>query len=168
MPVPIAIAHYVGAALDVHRAKKLVLVGAAGFWIDENPIPDFFALDLSELGSYLFHDPKSAFAQMFLAVPQDMNALADMYVERVKRLSTASKFLWPIPDRGLKKRAYRIAAPTLVLWGSSDRLIPPAYAHEFTKHIKHAKIQMIDEAGHMLPYEQHDAFCKAVTGFLKS
>ena len=58
------------AALDVHRAKKLVLVGAAGFWIDENPIPDFFALDLSELGSYLFHDPKSAFAQMFLAVPQ--------------------------------------------------------------------------------------------------
>jgi pimeloyl-ACP methyl ester carboxylesterase len=90
-----------------------------------------------------------------------------MYVERVKRLSTASKFLWPIPDRGLKKRAYRIAAPTLVLWGSSDRLIPPAYAQEFTKHIKHAKVQMIDAAGHMLPYEQHDAFCKAVTGFLK-
>jgi pimeloyl-ACP methyl ester carboxylesterase len=155
------------AALDVHRAKKLVLVGAAGFWIDENPIPDFFALDLNELGSYLFHDPKSAFAQMFLAVPQDMNALADMYVERVKRLSMASKFLWPIPDRGLKKRAYRIAPPTLVLWGSSDRLIPPVYANEFTKHIKHAKVQMIDAAGHMLPYEQPDAFCKAVTGFLK-
>jgi pimeloyl-ACP methyl ester carboxylesterase len=156
------------AALDVSRARKLVLVGSAGFWLDENPIPDFFALDLSELGSYLFHDPKSAFAQMFLAIPEDMDQLADMYVERVKRLAVASKFLWPIPDRGLKKRAYRIAAPTLVLWGASDRLIPPVYAAEFTKHIKHASVQMIENAGHMLPYEQHDAFCKAVSGFLKS
>ena len=26
-----------------------------------------------------------------------------MYVERVKRFSTAIKFLWPIPDRGLEK-----------------------------------------------------------------
>ncbi len=155
------------AALDVSRAKKLVLVGAAGFWLDENPIPDFFALDLSELGSYLFADPRSPLARMFLAIPEDMNQLADMYVERVKRLSMASKFLWPIPDRGLKKRAYRIAAPTLVLWGASDRLIPPVYAGEFTRHIKHARVQTIEGAGHMLPYEQHDAFCKAVRGFLK-
>jgi pimeloyl-ACP methyl ester carboxylesterase len=155
------------AALDVHRAKKLVLIGAAGFWLDQTPIPDFFALDLSELGSYLFHDPKSAFAQIFLAVPQDLNLLADMYVERVKRLSMASKFLWPIPDRGLKKRAYRIAAPTLVLWGASDRLIPPVYADQFTAHIKDARLQTIEGAGHMLPYEQPNAFCNAVRAFLK-
>ena len=32
------------AALDNSRAKKLVLVDAAGFWLDEHPIPDFFAL----------------------------------------------------------------------------------------------------------------------------
>jgi len=155
------------AALDVSRAKKLVLVAAAGFWLDDHPIPDFFALDLKELGSYLFHDPKSPFAQAFLAVPQDMSLLADMYVERVKRLSMASKFLWPIPDRGLKKRAYRIAALTLVLWGASDRLIPPVYAGEFIRHIRDARVQMIEAAGHMLPYEQPEAFCKAVRGFLK-
>jgi pimeloyl-ACP methyl ester carboxylesterase len=155
------------AALDVGRATKLILIGAAGFWLDENPIPDFFALDLKDLGSYLFHDPQSPLAQLFLAVPEDMNQLADLYVERVKRLSMASKFLWPIPERGLKKRAYRIAAPTLVLWGASDRLIPPVYAGEFARHIKNARVQMIEGAGHMLPYEQHDAFCRAVRGFLK-
>ena len=70
-----------------------------------------------------------------------------MYVERVKRFSTASKFLWPIPDRGLKKRAYRIAAPTLVLWGASDKLIPPVYASEFKKHIRNSRVHMIKEAG---------------------
>ena len=37
------------AALDVHRARKLVLVAPAGFWLDEHPIPDFFAADAKEL-----------------------------------------------------------------------------------------------------------------------
>jgi pimeloyl-ACP methyl ester carboxylesterase len=156
------------AALDTHRAKRLVLVGSAGFWIDAHPIPDVFALDLSELGGYLFHDPESPFAKMFLAVPADMQQLADMYVERVKRFSTASKFLWPIPDRGLKKRAYRISAPTLLVWGESDRLVPPVYADEFTSRIRTTRIEIIKHAGHMLPYEQPEAFVKVVRKFLES
>src|SRR6202166_4001636 len=155
------------AAFDVHRAKKLVLIAPAGFWIDEIPIPDLFAAQLTEIAPLLFHDPNSPAAQMMTAIPTDFKELETMYVERVKRLATASKFLWPIPDRGLKKRAYRIHAPTLLLWGDDDKLIPPAYAGEFTRHIKHARVQMIEGAGHMLPYEQHDAFCKAVSDFLK-
>jgi pimeloyl-ACP methyl ester carboxylesterase len=156
------------AALDTHRAKRLVLVGSAGFWNDAHPIPDVFALDLSELGGYLFHDPESPFAKMFLSIPQDMQQLADMYVERVKRFSTASKFLWPIPDRGLKKRVYRISAPTLLVWGETDRLIPPAYIDEFTSRIQNARVEIIKGAGHMLPYEQSESFVKAVRKFLES
>ena len=48
------------AALDTHRAKKLVLVGAAGFWLDDTPIPDLFASDLDDLPALLFHDPQVA------------------------------------------------------------------------------------------------------------
>jgi pimeloyl-ACP methyl ester carboxylesterase len=155
------------AALDVHRAKKLVLASPAGFWLDANPIPDFFAAQLDEIGALLFHDPKSPMAQMMTAIPEDFKALETMYVERVKRLATASKFLWPIPDRGLKKRAYRIAAPTLVLWGDDDKLIPPVYAKEFTSRIKNAKLELIKNAGHMVMYEQQEALLGAITKFLK-
>ena len=117
------------AALDTRRAKKLVLVGAAGFWLENDPIPDLFSTDLDDLPAMLFHDPKSPLAQMMIAMPwDDQELLTAMYVERTRRFSAASKFLWPIPDRGLKKRAYRIAAPTLLLWGASDKVIPPAYA----------------------------------------
>jgi pimeloyl-ACP methyl ester carboxylesterase len=80
----------------------------------------------------------------------------------------ASKFLWPIPDRGLKKRAHRIAAPTLLLWGESDRLVPPIYAGEFAKLIKNTKTETIKAAGHLPMYEQPEAFIQAVRGFLKS
>src|SRR5579863_9040370 len=155
------------AALDNSRAKKLVLVSPAGFWLEEHPIPDLFAAKLDEIAPLMFHDPKSPMAQAFGAIPTDFKELEAMYVERVKRFSTASKFLWPIPDRGLKKRAYRIAAPTLLVWGESDKVIPPAYAREFQRHIRNSHIQTIKEAGHMVMYEQPAEFEKAVTGFLK-
>ncbi len=155
------------AAFDVHRAKKLVLIAPAGFWIDELPIPDFFAAQLDEIAGLLFHDPKSPAAQMMTAIPTDFKALETMYVERVKRLAMASKFLWPIPDRGLKKRAYRIQAPTLLLWGDDDKLIPAAYAKEFTSRIKNSKVETIKNSGHMPMYEQQEATVSAIRKFLK-
>ena len=155
------------AAQNPQRVKKLVLVAPAGFWIDEHPIPDVFAAQLDEMAGLLFHDPKSPAAQLMTAIPKDFTLLEAMYVERVKRFSVASKFLWPVPDRGLKKRAYRISAPTLVLWGESDRLIPPVYATEFTSRIKNAKAQTIKQAGHMLMYEQQETLVKAIREFLK-
>ena len=157
------------AALDARRAKKLVLVGAAGLWLDNDPIPDLFSADLDDLPAMLFHDPKSPLAQMMIAMPwDDQELLTAMYVERTRRFSTASKFLWPIPDRGLKKRAYRIAAPTLLLWGESDKVIPPVYAREFKKYIRNSRVHLIKEAGHMVMYEQPAEFDKVVTEFLKS
>ena len=71
------------------------------------------------------------------------------------------------PDRGLKKRAYRIQAPTLLLWGDDDKLIPPVYAKEFTSRIKNCKLELIKNAGHMVMYEQQEALVGAIRKFLK-
>ncbi|MGH7249235.1 MAG: alpha/beta fold hydrolase, partial [Pseudomonadota bacterium] len=155
------------AALCNHRAKRLVLAAPAGFWLDEHPIPDLFAAQLDEIAGLLFHDPKSPAAQLMTTIPTDFEALQTMYVERVKRLGIASKFLWPIPDRGLKKRAYRITSPTLLIWGESDKLIPKIYAREFSSRIRDCREHIIKAAGHMVPYEQPAEFCKTVRDFLK-
>jgi pimeloyl-ACP methyl ester carboxylesterase len=155
------------AAFDVHRARKLVLIAPAGFWIDEVPMPDLFAAQLTEMAELLFHDPNSRAAQMMTMIPSDFKVLETMYVERVKRFAAASKFLWPIPDRGLKKRAYRIAAPTLLLWGDDDKLIPPAYANEFLSRIKNSRLELIKNAGHMVMYEQQEALVGAIRKFLE-
>jgi pimeloyl-ACP methyl ester carboxylesterase len=125
-------------------------------------------MELPELATHLFHDPQSPLAKMFTTIPEDPQVLADMYVERTKRLTQASKFLWPIPDRGLNRRIWRVAAPTLVLWGESDRLIPSIYAKEFTSHIRDARAATIKDAGHMVMYEQPEAFLKNVREFLKA
>jgi pimeloyl-ACP methyl ester carboxylesterase len=155
------------AASDIHRVQRLVLVSPAGFWLDRNPIPDFFAAEFKDLPALLFHDPNSDVAKFMMTAPDDPQALTAMYVERSKRLAMASKFLWPIPDRGLKKRAYRIAAPTLLLWGKSDRLIPPIYAGEFQRHIRDCRFELIEGAGHMVMYEKPEEFCRCVLDFLR-
>jgi pimeloyl-ACP methyl ester carboxylesterase len=155
------------AALDVHRARKLVLVAPAGFWLEEHPMPDFFAADPKELPGLIFHDPNSPLAQAMMKMPEDREQMAAMYVERVKRMTTAGKFLWAIPDRGLKKRAYRISAPTLLVWGASDKLVPPVYAGVFKSHIKNSSEVLIPEAGHAVIHEQMPKFCEVVKRFLK-
>ncbi|MGH7812533.1 MAG: alpha/beta fold hydrolase [Candidatus Binataceae bacterium] len=156
------------AALDPHRAKKLVLAAPQGFWIDSAPQPDLFAAMPADLARMLFFDTEFPMAKMMSTLPPDNNVLQTIYVERAKRFAMAGKLLWPLPDRGLKKRAYRISAPTLLIWGEGDRMVPPVYAKEFTSRIKNAKVEIIKQAGHMLMYEQQEAFVGAVKKFLKS
>ncbi|MFN0148814.1 MAG: alpha/beta fold hydrolase, partial [Dehalococcoidia bacterium] len=65
-----------------------------------------------------------------------------------------------------KKRAYRIAAPTLILWGDSDRLTPPAYGPVFQKAIAKSNLVTITGAGHMLPIEKTAELVSEVKAFL--
>ena len=64
-------------------------------------------------------------------------------INRAKSLSTAGKFLWPIPDKGLRKRIHRIAAPTLLIWGGSDKIVPPSYGGLFQDRIAGSRLVTI-------------------------
>jgi len=155
------------ACLAPGSLDKLVLAAAAGLWIDEHPIPDLFAFLPFEYAQALFHDPAAGEALLTGGLDlRNPDALMEFYIAHTKRMGMASKILFPIPNRQLSKRLYRLTAPTLLLWGKSDRLVPPVYADRFKSLIPHAELQLIGEAGHMLPYEQPDAFVAAVTRFL--
>jgi pimeloyl-ACP methyl ester carboxylesterase len=146
---------------------KLVLVGAAGLWMDERPIPDIFAMLPHQIAEVLFADPQKGQALLTGGADlTDMEALKEFYVASQRRLAMAGKILFPIPNRRLSKRLYRLRAETLVVWGALDRLIVPAYAERWKSLIPGARVVTIDGAGHMLPYEQPEAFVQALTGFL--
>jgi pimeloyl-ACP methyl ester carboxylesterase len=155
------------ACLAPRDLGKLVLAAPAGLWLDEHPIPDIFAMLPFELAEALFHDPQQGQALLTGGADlSDMEALKDFYVASQRRLAMAGKILFPIPNRRLSKRLYRLAAETLLLWGASDRLIVPAYAARWKALVPSARIETITGAGHMLPYEQPEAFSKAVAAFL--
>ena len=155
------------ACVAPRDAGKLVLVGAAGLWLDRHPIPDIFAMLPFQFAEVLFHDPARGQALLTAGADlSDMEALKDFYLGHQRRLSMAGKILFPIPNRRLAKRLYRLSAPTLVLWGGSDKLIPPAYAEHWAALVSGATVRLVPEAGHMLPYEQPEAFAAAVADFL--
>jgi pimeloyl-ACP methyl ester carboxylesterase len=47
-----------------------------------------------------------------------------------------------------------IAAPTLVVHGTEDRMLPVANAHMIAARIPHARLEILDGAGHMFFWEQ--------------
>jgi len=155
------------ACLQPREPNKLVLVAPAGIWIDELPIPDIFAMLPHQIAEALFVDPQKGAAMMTGGADlSDIEALKDYYIAAQRRLAMAGKILFPIPNRRLSKRLYRLSAETLVMWGAQDKLIVPAYAARWEKSIAKARVQMMDGAGHMLPYEQPDKFAAAVSAFL--
>jgi pimeloyl-ACP methyl ester carboxylesterase len=155
------------AAIAPNDLGRLVLADAAGLWIEEHPIPDIFAMLPGQLVELLFQDADKGQALLTGGVDfSDMEAFKEFYLGQQRRLAMAGKILFPIPNRRVSKRLYRVTAPTLVLWGGADKLIIPAYAERWARLIPGAQVQIIPDAGHMLPYEQPEAFVDAVSRFL--
>ncbi len=117
-----------------------------------------------DLASLLFADPTGPVAQ--LLAPVDLEASDQMALRTTWSLACTGKCVWPIPDKGLKKRLHRITAPTLVCRGEEDGLVPPVYAGEFEARIPNARVELIAGAGHLPQLEQPERTMDAVTAFL--
>jgi pimeloyl-ACP methyl ester carboxylesterase len=154
------------AAICPQHVRRLVLVAPFGVWLDDAQIPDLFVMSPGQLQRATWHDPESPRAQQALSALSNGYSGIPAIVKRAGNLSMAGKFLWPIPDRGLARRLELIAAPTLVLLGASDRLIPAPYAEAFTSRIAGARAETIADAGHSPMLEQPEAFIATVERFL--
>ena len=73
-----------------------------------------------------------------------------------------------IPDWEAYTRLPQIAAPTLVVHGETDRLIPPANGGLIANRIPRAKLAMIPNAGHVFSTDQPDTTHREVLEFLRS
>ena len=150
------------AANNPERVSKLVLMCPVGLWRDDTPIPNWMLVSPArDIVKLLFYEPDGPLARMAFG-----EADADAQIKMIWSMACTGKFVWPIPDKGLKKRIHRIQAPTLIVWGKQDRLVPPAYAGEFASRISGAKVEMIDRAGHLLGLEHPERMVALTEQFL--
>jgi pimeloyl-ACP methyl ester carboxylesterase len=154
------------AAMLPKAVSKLALIDPIGLWRDDLPVKNWMVLSDSERRPSLFSDPNGDAARQFFAVPSDPGERVDALAQFVWAQACTGKFVWPVPDRGLKHRIHRIAVPTLIVWGDSDGIIAPDYGKEFARHIAGARVQLIAKAGHLPHLEQPEAVGKALAGFL--
>jgi pimeloyl-ACP methyl ester carboxylesterase len=153
------------AASTPRRARQLVLIDPIGFWRDADPVVNWMALEPAEMRRRLFRDPDGEAAGRMFGDTDDEKAAAAARVRLAWAMGATGKFIWPIPDKGLKKRIHRVKAPTLLLWGKEDRLVPPVYADEFTRRLPGARMQTVDQAGHAPHLEQPETVARIVREF---
>jgi pimeloyl-ACP methyl ester carboxylesterase len=66
----------------------------------------------------------------------------------------------------LRGRLGQLATPTLVMWGTRDRLIPVSVGESMATDLPRAVLLRFPDAGHALPEEAPEAFNRALVGFL--
>ena len=89
--------------------------------------------------AHVFHDPTAPPRSACSRCPTIPRTGALARTRLTWAMGSTGKFIWPIPDKGLKKRIHRVSAPTLLVWGEDDRLVPRAYAKEFAGRLPDAR-----------------------------
>ncbi|MGH9429122.1 MAG: alpha/beta fold hydrolase, partial [Terriglobia bacterium] len=98
------------------------------------------------------------------------DAYAQMVFERLSMPGAANAFLSALMGsaraRRLNSRLQRIRAPTLLLWGKEDAMIPIKFIEPFVK-MKNCRIIMLEGCGHRPHVEKPDLFHRIVADFMQ-
>jgi pimeloyl-ACP methyl ester carboxylesterase len=151
----------------VHR---LVLVDAAGLWLDEAPIAELFGSQPVETAELLFYDQEHPIAVMIRSIVDPSQLPEEVILPQFKAMEALAKVAWNpyFHNPKLERRLNRITAATLVIWGRQDRLIPLAHGERYAARIPGAHLAVIDHCGHFPALEQPDALYQLLTEFLRS
>jgi pimeloyl-ACP methyl ester carboxylesterase len=79
-------------------------------------------------------------------------------------LDRSNQTIYTDPVPRLKK----IKAPTLLLWGEQDQMIPSSNAQSYAVVLRHSSTVVVPKLGHLLQEEQPDTGLAAVMQFLEA
>lgn len=161
------------AAAGHPKLEKLVLANPFGIKLagrEERDFPHLFNTNPAELDRRAWHDPAKRPAGCYgvgwhTAIGDAMSD-EDM-VTLARNWDSLCLYVWRphMYNPQLKHWLHRIAVPTLVLWGASDRIVTPEYGRAYADLIPGAAFSVIDAAGHHPELEQPHAFVEQVARF---
>jgi pimeloyl-ACP methyl ester carboxylesterase len=157
---------WIAADLAVRNSsalRSLTLVAAAGIHVPGAPKGDLFLWTPEQLVRNLFFD--QALAEAMLRQTPD----EDERKRQAKNALTLAKLTWQprLYDPNLRKWLHRIDRPALIVWGDSDKLIPPVYGPAFRDLIPGAKLLMIKDCGHLPHIEKTTELANAIVKFIE-
>jgi len=107
---------------------------------------------------------------MALAALTDPSQLPEeVLLPQFKAMEALAKVAWNpyFHNPKLERRLDRIIAPTLIVWGREDRLIPLAHGERYAARIPGARLAVIDCCGHFPAIEQPDKAYDTIVPFLR-
>jgi pimeloyl-ACP methyl ester carboxylesterase len=148
------------------RFSHLVLVDPLGIKLggrDERDIVDMHALPRAEYLRRAWADPAKGEID-FTKLPESELAAI------VRGREAFVLYGWKpyMHNPRLRRWLHRIDRPTLLLWGTEDRIVTPAYGEGWRRAIPNARLELIAGAGHFPHWEQPEAFVDKLAGFVES
>jgi pimeloyl-ACP methyl ester carboxylesterase len=153
------------AAIWPDSVKKLALIAPFGLFDETDPATDPWAQRADNVAGLMCADPEIWKAMK--AVPDGANSV-EWPIEQTRANEAAARYLWPLGNTKLEKRLPLIAAPTLLLWGEEDRIMPRSYADKFAAGIKgRTEIKVVPGAGHLAELDKPQETARAILDWTK-
>ena len=144
------------AVLRPEVVARLALLAPFGIVDERNVGFDLYATRSSDRLAHLFAKGVPEQVANRFAHFGDEEAPVATYLADI----AAASLIWPLGDRGLRKRLHRITCPKLVLWGDQDELLPVGVAEQW------GGATVIDGAGHLMEWDTPDEVAEALRRFL--
>jgi len=152
------------AAIFPGHVRKLALIAPFGLFDESDPAADPWAQRRDALPGLMCADGERWTAMV--APPDGANSV-EWPIEMNRAAEAAARAFWPLGNTRLEKRLGLIEAPTLILWGDRDAVMPPSYAGRFAAALDgHARVETVPGAGHLAYLDQPDAVARAVLAHL--
>ena len=153
------------AAIFPGHVRKLALLAPFGLFDEADPATDPWAQRRDAVAGLMCADA-GKWTDM-VGPPEGANSV-EWPIEMVRASEAAARAFWPLGATKLEKRLGLIAAPTLLLWGEKDAIIPRSYARKFAAAINGggARIETVPDAGHLAYLDRPEAVAAAVLAHL--
>lgn len=166
--VGVSIGGWIAAEMAVkstERIAALVLANAVGIkpgTRETRDIADIYAVTDKQLAELVWADPARMASNPKTLPESDLIAMA-------RSRESTGRYAWSpyMHNPKLKGRLHRVRVPTLVLWGTADRVTKTEYGKSFAAAIPGAVFETIEGAGHFPHIEQPQAFARAVLAFVE-
>ena len=162
------------AAADAKRVNALVLIAPDGFPEAKDIGTKPYAVP-GIMGMMKFCLPKYLVRKSIEPAFFDPSALSDSLVDRYYDMLRAPGVRAAILERANQTtytdpvpRLMKITAPTLLIWGEKDRMIPSSNAQSYAKVLPSSKTVLLPNLGHLVQEEQPELALTHVTDFLNS
>ena len=148
------------AAVARERFDKIVLIAPAGLNDPAHPATNLGEVAPQDLPGYLAHDV--AVALRYFPDGTDAAFAEAFGADRAREGETLGRLLTPfgMGHPNLRHFLARNTNPTLVVWGTQDRLLPASQAPLWIEALPDARLILVEDAGHFVLQEKPETLTK--------
>jgi pimeloyl-ACP methyl ester carboxylesterase len=134
--------------------EAIVLLGPAAIRLEDGPVPA--------------HSSPERAAMLLYAHPERQPAQEPLAPEiAAKQRALTRRLLGPPRDAAFESRLKAVETPVLAVFGTEDKVTPPAAAHLYREILPNCHLMMVYDAAHAMDADRPEAVASVVDDFLE-